>query len=193
MEHEVCPHCGAKLMARWERVSDLLARTLVYMHDTVVRTKRNSIHVSTELSLTSTQYNNFQKLRFHGLIAKVKENGELKSGYWLVTRRGHDFVMGTLAIPVKVKVFRNRVIDHDKQLVYMSDVTKCKPFLDKMPDFKYEPVMMDMEKPVFTPITVPAQLIPDLTPELMRVSGVPAHFDKDGQGQLLPVKDQMYE
>ena len=65
------------------------------------------------------EYNNFQKLRFHGLVAHADENK--KSGYWLLTSRAGKFLRGEITIPKKVKTFRNRVIEHSEEVTGIAD------------------------------------------------------------------------
>jgi predicted transcriptional regulator len=86
--------------------------------------------VQKDLSLTKNDYNNFQKLRYHGLVAKVKA----KAGYWLITKRGGQFLRNEIAIPAGVKTFRNHVEEdgHTKETVRITD------FKDRYPTFQSE-------------------------------------------------------
>lgn len=140
MNKEICPTCGSKTQARWERLSPLLVKMLIKFHSAVSAKGENSIRVSKELELSKTEYNNFQKLRFHALIAKAKENGEKRAGYWVITRRGGQFLKGELAIPREVKIFRNKIQEHGTHLVTIKDIIDERIYLDTINDFLYEPV-----------------------------------------------------
>lgn len=152
MKKEYCEHCGASLKEYWHRVTPLLVKTLIKFRASVNDKGRNSIHVSEEVKLTKTEYNNFQKLRFHALIAKVNEDGERKTGYWLLTHRGAEFLNGRQMIPFRVKTYRNRVIDHDSRFVLVKDIIGTTPFLETRVDFDYdihEEVEVNIEKHEF--------------------------------------------
>ena len=71
-----CPHCGASMAKRPHRVSKGLVESLVKFKVKVCELDRNSLHLQTDLDFTKSQFTNFQKLRYHGLIAKCfdKEN-----------------------------------------------------------------------------------------------------------------------
>ncbi len=72
-----------------------------------------------------TAYNNFQKLRYHGLITQVKKDGVKYRERWLITRNAWEFLRGDRDMPKWVMV-RNNHIDEDfarcTQLVNVKDV-----------------------------------------------------------------------
>lgn len=135
---EICPHCGAKMKAYWHRITPVLVRALVKFRVAVNEIGVNKIHLRDDLDLTKTEYNNFQKLRLHGLVAKYKEEGVHLNGYWLLTARGADFLNGTLDIPKRVKTFRNKVIDHDTEKVFLIDVIQEQPFVETIDSIDYD-------------------------------------------------------
>lgn len=59
-----------------------------------------------------TAYNNFQKLRYHGLITQVKVKGVKHRDRWLITRNAWAFLRGELELPKWVMV-RNNHIDEN--------------------------------------------------------------------------------
>jgi hypothetical protein len=130
---EYCECCGAKLMARWERLSPLLVRCLVSLYIRVHEKGLNNVSISKELHLSKTEYNNFQKLRFHAMIAHVKDH----PGNWLITKRGAQFLSGTISVPLKVKIFRNHIQEHSHEMVSLTDVIADQPYLDIREDFEY--------------------------------------------------------
>jgi hypothetical protein len=59
----------------------------------------NKVHIRDDLEkklkwITSVHTGNLSKPRMHGLIARYKENGERKAGYYLLTKKGSDFLKG---------------------------------------------------------------------------------------------------
>jgi len=135
---EKCAYCGASLKKYWHRLTPGLVGTLVKFRSAVVRKNRNSLHVPEEIDLTKSEYNNFQKLRFHALVAKARENGERKTGYWLLTKRGASFLKGEIDVPVAVQTYRNMVVERAEQRVFVKDVIGKTPYFETIDDFEYE-------------------------------------------------------
>ena len=130
-----CPQCGASLKKYWHRLTPGLVKTLVKVYARVCEKGKNIIDKK-ELQLTHSEYGNFQKLRFHGLIAKNIVDGEWIKGEWVITHRGAQFLHGEIQIPIRVLTFRNRVEDHDEILVTVRDVIGTQPYFEK--DFDYQ-------------------------------------------------------
>ena len=130
-EKKCCPTCGASMVVHPQRISKGLAKLLIQFKSKVVELDRNEIHLQKDLSLTNNQFGNFQKLRYHGLIAKVfdKETKLHKSGYWLLTRKGNQFVKGQISTAQSVFTFRNSIVDKSPNMVFISEVMQD----DKLP------------------------------------------------------------
>lgn len=97
----------------------------------VARKGRNEIHLrhdlTGDLKLTTDELNNFTKLRFHALVAKVRINGHHKQGYWLLTRRGSRSLKRQESIPRWVKTRDNHVIDHSQERIWIGDQSGLPP------------------------------------------------------------------
>lgn len=132
---EKCPHCGASMKKYWHKITPGLVKALAKTYQTIAQKGENVIDKD-ELSLTHGEYGNYQKLRFHGLIAKHIVDGKWKKGQWLITKRGGLFLKNEIAIPERVQTFRNRVVDHDPKEVTVSDVMRSEPYWEK--EFEYE-------------------------------------------------------
>lgn len=124
-----CPHCGASMKMYWHRLNAGLVHALVKVYTRVVEKNENKVSKK-EIKLTHSEYGNFQKLRFHALIAKYKENGQWVRGTWLLTHRGAQFLRGEIQIPRKVQTFRNKITAHDEEYVTVTDVIKEQPYWD---------------------------------------------------------------
>lgn len=107
-----CPHCGAN-MKIWKHALSLGLVLTFRKFGLAIKTKRvNDIDLQKEIELTKNEYNNFQKLRYFGLVHHVKDqDGNRKAGRWLVTRNGWAFLRGDLQIPEYVRTFRNKIYD----------------------------------------------------------------------------------
>src|SRR5258708_6084709 len=132
-----CPHCGANTNPRWEPLSSGLVTCLVKAIQAVHRKGQNRFHWHRDLALTNNESHNFQKLRFHARIAPADKDNP-KSGEWLITERGGKFLRGEIAVPKKVMIFRNKVLDHSKELIHILELRGKIPAFDKAEAYEYE-------------------------------------------------------
>lgn len=141
-EEKFCETCGARLMSHWERLTPGLVRSLVKFKAAIYTQNRNRIHYKRETTLNHSELSNFQKLRFHALVAKVYDaKGNREYGYWLLTRRGNQFLKGEIAVPRRVRIFRNEVKEHDENRVMIGDVLKSAaslPYFETRETLEYE-------------------------------------------------------
>lgn len=112
-----------------------IVRTLVKIWTRVIEKDMNSIHLQKDMDLDKNAYNNFQKLRYFGLVAKDKKN----RGYWLITRRGAQFLHGKQEVNLRLKIFRNHIAERSETLVNIFDVLKCEQYWPSRDDF-YQPM-----------------------------------------------------
>jgi hypothetical protein len=116
---ETCTSCGAKLNGRWERLTPGIVRSLIKMWHVVYATNENRVHLQRQCDFTKNEYNNFQKLRYFGLVAKTGT-----AGCWLITRRGGHFIHGSETVNARLLIFRNHIKDRSKDRVNIYDVLK---------------------------------------------------------------------
>jgi hypothetical protein len=74
------------------------------------------------LGLTRNQWDNFQKLRYFGLVRQVEVGGQRKRGVWDITENGREFVTGTLILRNAVWTYRGETVRFDGDLVHVSQV-----------------------------------------------------------------------
>lgn len=134
-DDEDCILCGAALQKYWHRLTPVLVKALAKAY-AVVNEKGKNFFSKNELDLTHSEYGNFQKLRFHALIAKYKTEGEWHKGDWCITRRGFRFLRGEEQVPVRVQTFRNKVVDHDKEMAFVGKIIGSEPYVET--DFQRE-------------------------------------------------------
>ena len=111
MENEKCAHCGASMKIYKHSLTIGIVETLKKVALAIKTKGENDIHLQKEVELTNNQYNNFQKLRYFGLVHHVKKDGKVKAGRWLITRNGWEFLKGNMRIRRWTKTFRNQIYE----------------------------------------------------------------------------------
>jgi hypothetical protein len=106
-----CSFCGASKKVYKHNLSIGLVETLKKVGLAIKTKGVNDIHLQKETDLTNNQYNNFQKLRYFGLVHHVKKNGKIMSGRWLITRTGWLFLRGDIRCRRWTKTFRNQIYE----------------------------------------------------------------------------------
>ena len=140
---ESCPNCGHSLPDDFIQVkphghnlSSGLVSTLSKFAHAVIESGKNNVHLTYDmldphLKLTHNEHANFQKLRFFGLVAKVRDSeGKHIPGRWLLTRRGSQFLKGLESVPRRVITKKNRIDARPLETVHIS------AFRGKTPEFQ---------------------------------------------------------
>lgn len=136
----VCEHCGAQSYSYWHPITSGLVNALVKFRRAVIAKGDNSVHTRKDMDgtpneLEKSEYANWTMLRYHGLVAKDKGAGR---GYWLLTHRGAEFLKGNLAVPARVKVLNNHIVDRDQQYVSIRDVLGTVPYFETIETLERE-------------------------------------------------------
>jgi predicted Zn-dependent protease with MMP-like domain len=79
---------------------------------------KNSFTRLADLDLTINQFNNFQKLRYWGLVVN-------ESGKWKHTALAERFLLNKIEIPMSVTTYRKKVVSYSDQKI-KSDYSKTK-------------------------------------------------------------------
>ncbi len=130
---EKCSNCHASMKMFWQVLSPGLVGCLIKAIEFVKKNK-NSFHLQYDLNLSKTEYNNMQKLRYHGLIA----HDEGKIGYWLITRRGGQFLRNEIDIPDGVLTFRNHIEGYSEKRVRITHFKNKFPYFESEFAFEYK-------------------------------------------------------
>jgi hypothetical protein len=150
MSENKCDHCGASLKKYWHRITPGLVSALVKFYVAVCDKGENDIHLLREMTgeqkLLPHEWNNWTKLRFHGLVAKTDH-----AGSWLLTHRGAEFLKGQLSIPVEVQTYRNEVTGHSDQTVFIKDVVGKLPYFEAREDIRFD-IATEADTPVITKV-----------------------------------------
>jgi hypothetical protein len=85
--NKICECCGAKVVTYTHRINKGLTIAMKRLYDA-----GRTAHLES-LPLTTSQRSNFQKLKYWGLVKQSSE----RSGVWVLTDRGTNFVEGRTA------------------------------------------------------------------------------------------------
>ena len=126
MENNLCSCCGQiKRTPNRHRLSRGLVDTLIIFAEKIGRKKQNRLHIlKSGMGINKT--NNFQKLRYFGLVAKGDTTGE-----WSLTRRGRDFLNNDLAIHDWVETFNNTIVARSEEYVNFRTAKKSEEYWQK--------------------------------------------------------------
>lgn len=121
-----CLNCGALMYQYTYVMNATAARSLRKYADIVIEamrsgkpfTEANKIYISGATNLTATETDQKTILRYHGLIAKYKENGTHIDSLWVITTWGWAFLSGK-AMPKSVTVWRKRIVERSQELTNM--------------------------------------------------------------------------
>jgi len=132
-----CRCCKGSLRMNWHSLSPALVDLLAIAGRRVKEQGGlNEIH-KRDLELNTSQYGNFQKLRYFGLITHVDDEGTA----WLITRQGWSFLRGDWQAASRVQTYQNRIMQRDPKRVTVHDVMRKRDQVDYWPsasDFVFE-------------------------------------------------------
>lgn len=122
---------------REESLTTGLVNALLKFCKAVAKKNENKIHLQKECDLTKNEYNNFQKLRYFGLVKQVTEPGKQQSGFWALTIKGAKFLKGEVSVPKTVIVSEGHTVQNLDPLVYVTDINGVYPYWLKYEDYTY--------------------------------------------------------
>lgn len=128
---ERCNHCGQRIrLQRKEMLNKAKVMMLKRAAEHVLSTMTNDF--MTRDFTTDEEYklySNFQHLRYHGLIAHVKVNGQKLRKHWLITKNGWAFLRGDIDLPKYVLVKDDHTQSRADQRVYLKDLWYGEPYI----------------------------------------------------------------
>lgn len=116
-----CSHCHQTIKIYSYGVSRSMISVLRAMAASTTKDTGRAIDVD-KLSLKHSERTQLTKMRFHGLVAKVKDKNDVQiARNWLITRKGWQFLAGE-PIQSKVLVYNNQVLGHDGDTIVIERV-----------------------------------------------------------------------
>lgn len=121
-----CPHCGSSTLEHRHSLTKGLVGALVQFAKTA---STNPINLK-EAGLTRNQWDNFQKLKYWGL---VEQHG---NGVWQITKAGQQFLLGHLRQHKSVWTYRGDPIEWQGPMVKADEVMQiAEPVYQQRGDF----------------------------------------------------------
>ena len=140
-EQKKCPCCGANMIPNKQGLTKGLVNILIKFKRAMLESQSpefNKLHAQRDVNFTKNEYNNFQKLRYFGLVAKCKDkNGVRESGYWLLTRNGNKFCKGEITMPKFVITFRNTILEKSDERIDVKKAIKSEEYPYFQTDFQH--------------------------------------------------------
>ena len=94
-----------------------LVKILVKIREAVGEKDRNCIHLQRDVVLKLSEYTNTQKLRYFTDLAQV----DGKTGYWLITKLGGEFLRNEVGVITWVKTQDNHIVERSEQKKMIKD------------------------------------------------------------------------
>lgn len=128
----ICPACGGSVKKYFRPLTSAMGLSLFLIYDSQQKSEQDYIHVESmlkESQCSSSARGDFPKLRFWGLIeAKEgkRDDDSPRNGFYRITERGKDFLIGNININSHVILYNNKVLGFSDKLVNITEVMKNK-------------------------------------------------------------------
>ncbi len=124
---ETCPCCKQKVKMYSRKINSGMVLFLIGLYKLTKRNGRqyfSNTFVMQEMNLTATSLD-YSVLKHFGLIAENfnTDTKKKKSGEWMITNLGLEFIEGKVSIQENVLLYNNRVNGFEGRKVEIKDVT----------------------------------------------------------------------
>jgi len=117
-----CPACTQHVQLYRHSLNSQMASCMVVIHKLDKRGESDNgwVHVLKQVKPTNRMYS---LARFWGLIEPRgdSEEGKKTSGYWRLTTKGDNFVLGFETVPKYAHIFNDKVYSHSGESISIRD------------------------------------------------------------------------
>jgi hypothetical protein len=118
MPRPVCPTCLQPIrLSQLHGLTPGLVAALKQFNDAT----RGTVGRLSAVITDRTSVDNFQKLKYWGLIIQVDGRGS-KTGRWRVSRNGARFLSGEITVRKNVRTFHDRVVRYEGMPVFVHEI-----------------------------------------------------------------------
>ena len=114
-----CPECGARRVEYTHKLNGPMILALAKLAE-----KEHGQANLKDVVMTRNQWNNFQKMKYFGLVEAVSVEGKRKKGVWKVTTLGDLFLEGRVSVPASAVTYRGQVRRLSETRVHRWDLDK---------------------------------------------------------------------
>lgn len=112
-----CEACGAKMVEYKHNINKPLLHGLTALFNAGGESNLKHLH------LDRSQWDNFQKLRYWGLVEKFKDDkGNRIAGTWTITAKGRDFLFNRVSVQKSTWTYRGDFKRYDGEHIYAKDI-----------------------------------------------------------------------
>jgi len=127
-----CPLCGGSTRRQKHSMSKVLINGLKEFAQ-ILDARGETEDKLSLAQLSRSAWDNFQKLKHWGLVRKKNPKG--KSGIWILTEKGRDFLSGDISVPRIVTTFHDIVVEESPDEIKILD-TDVLPYYWRYEDYR---------------------------------------------------------
>ncbi len=135
MEDEIyCEACGHAIIEYSFNINQGLCSVLIKLYEA-----GGPIEIA-KLRLTNSQYSNYPKLAYWGLAERHTIDEDAKGGVWKITRKGLEFITGSIAVSKRAVMKNKQLIRFDGDAVKFDEIIDgydYKPFYKAQARFQF--------------------------------------------------------
>ena len=105
---QLCPHCHQAIIVNRHPFSKSMATILLKVAEQ--KDIGEPFHLQRDVILTKSEYANFQKLQYFGLVQKSTLGNKRRWGYWELTPFAYKIITMQATVPAWVGTFNNKVV-----------------------------------------------------------------------------------
>jgi len=119
----ICPACDQTAKVYRRKITDDMALFLAWLVEQKVKTKETYHHYQ-KYKTRAHLGGDYSKLEYWQLMARMpkdENDDKASSGFWKVTERGYDFLIGKIKVPRYAFIYANRIEGFSDEQISFKD------------------------------------------------------------------------
>lgn len=124
----LCPCCKQSVKLYERKITSSMAYGLILLYRYFRLSPHNAyVHIENyfkELKIASSIRGDMVKLKYWGLIERsfgIRSDGSFRNGYYRITEKGTQFVLGGFQVPRCVKLFNNKFYGFSEEMTTIKE------------------------------------------------------------------------